>query len=99
MQMDDGEEVIASTLLSENEVHHEPWVHKTRAFKNPNPYSKASLHGLPPLGYFLWSFLLRKTFSSYEHTQDSCIFMSHKLHVHLHAYDKPYYKNGLNSAK
>lgn len=22
--------------------------------------------------------------------------MSHQLHVHLHAYDKPYYKNGLN---
>lgn len=51
MQMDDGEEVIASTLLSENEVHHEPWVHKTRAFKNPNPTPR--LHGLPPSGCFL----------------------------------------------
>lgn len=48
--MDEGEEFVASTLMSENEVKHEPWVHKTRAFKNPKPHSKASLHGPPPSG-------------------------------------------------
>ena len=55
MQVGKGEEFVASTLMSENEVKHEPWVHKTRAFKNLKPYSKASLHEPPPSGCFLRS--------------------------------------------
>ena len=53
MQVGKGEEFVASTLMSENEVKHEPWVHKTRAFKNLKLYSKASLHEPPPSGCFL----------------------------------------------
>lgn len=42
----------------------------------------------PPAAY---SFFLLWT-----DAQDLCVFMHRKLHVHLHAYDKPYYKNGVN---